>query len=72
MLGEGAIRSGSVTGSKFSAIAVTEMQGQSLELTISGKVSADSVNGSISAPIIPEPLTFTGMRSKTSSASQTE
>lgn len=72
MLGEGEIRSGSVVGSKFSAIAVTEMQGQSLELTISGKVSADSVNGSISAPIIPEPLTFTGMRSKTSSASQTE
>lgn len=72
MLGEGEIRSGSVTGSNFSATAVTEMQGQSLELTISGKVSDDSVNGSITAPIIPQPLTFTGIRSKTSSASQTE
>ncbi len=63
MLGEGEIKSGSVTGMKFSAIAVTDLQGQSLELSINGKVTGDSMSGSITAPIVPDPLTFTGTRS---------
>ncbi len=41
MLGEGEIKSGSVTGMKFSAIAVTDLQGQSLELSINGKVTGE-------------------------------
>jgi zinc protease len=63
MLGEGEIKSGSVTGMKFSAIAVTDLQGQSLELSINGKITGDSMSGSITAPIVPDPLTFTGTRS---------
>ncbi|HLA95082.1 MAG TPA: pitrilysin family protein [Pyrinomonadaceae bacterium] len=63
MLGNGEIADGKVEGSKFSGTAVTEMQGQSLELAISGKADGDSISGSLSAPIIPEPLTFTGSRS---------
>lgn len=64
MLGEGEIQSGTVNGRKFSATAVTEMQGQSLELSINGKADGeDALVGTISAPIIPEPLPFTGKRS---------
>jgi len=63
MLGDGAITAGSVSGRKFSATAHTEMQGQSLELSINGKAEADDgLVGTITAPIIPEPLTFTGKR----------
>lgn len=62
MLGEGEIKSGSVKGSKFSATAVTEMQGQSLELSINGKADGDAISGTIAAPIIPEPLIFSGTR----------
>ena len=69
MLGEGEIKTGSVTGSKFSAAAVTDLQGQSVELSISGKVTGDSMTGSITAPIIPEPLTFSGSRVSVQSVS---
>lgn len=62
MLGEGEIRSGTVRGNKFTGVAVTEMQGQSLELTIAGSADGDSIAGTISAPIVPEPLAFSGTR----------
>ena len=62
MLGEGEIRDGRVNGSKFSATASTEMQGQSLDLSINGKLDGEGIMGTISAPIIPDPLTFTGQR----------
>lgn len=63
MLGEGEIKSGSVEGIKFSATAVTEMAGQALELSINGKADGDSISGTIAAPIIPDPLAFSGTRS---------
>jgi zinc protease len=66
MLGEGEIKSGSVNSDKFSATAVTEMAGQALELSISGEADGDSMSGTISAPIIPEPLTFSGSRASDS------
>lgn len=62
MLGNGSISSGTVRGNKISAAAITEMQGQSLELTIAGIVSENSLSGTITAPIIPEPLKFSGTR----------
>lgn len=62
MLGDGEIASGKVTGKKFSATAVAEMQGQNLEFAINGTADGDSISGTISAPIVPEPLTFTGKR----------
>lgn len=63
MLGDGRIRDGRVDGNRFSATADTERQGQNLELSINGKLDGDGLLGSITAPIIPTPLTFSGKRS---------
>ncbi|MFT3745095.1 MAG: pitrilysin family protein [Pyrinomonadaceae bacterium] len=62
MLGNGKIADGKVTGSKFAATANAEMQGQAIEFTISGKVDGDSMSGTLTAPIVPDPLSFTGTR----------
>ncbi|HEX8288468.1 MAG TPA: pitrilysin family protein [Pyrinomonadaceae bacterium] len=64
MLGEGIVQDGKVKGVKFSAVAKSEIQGQQIELTISGTVENDSMNGSLSAPMIPMPLNFSGSREK--------
>lgn len=64
MLGAGKIASGKVKGKKISATATTEMQGKGMEFVITGTVDGESMNGTISAPIVPEPLSFTGTRSK--------
>ena len=63
MLGTGEIKTGSVKGNRFTGTAVTDMQGQELELSISGKLNGEGISGTITAPIMPEPLTFTGVRS---------
>ncbi|MEJ7846610.1 MAG: pitrilysin family protein [Pyrinomonadaceae bacterium] len=62
MLGDGKISTGKVSGSKLSATANAEIQGQSMEFVINGTVGGDSMNGTISAPIVAEPLNFTGTR----------
>ncbi len=62
MLGEGKIENGKVSGNNFSAVATTEMQGQQLEISINGTLENESLKGSLSAPMIPMPLDFTGER----------
>jgi len=62
MLGEGKIENGKVSGNAFSAVATSEMQGQTLELAISGMLENDEMKGTISAPMIPMPLEFSGKR----------
>jgi hypothetical protein len=62
MLGTGKIENGKVSGNGFSAVATTEMQGQSLELAISGSVENDEMKGTLSAPMIPMPLDFSGKK----------
>ncbi|MEP6900929.1 MAG: insulinase family protein, partial [Actinomycetota bacterium] len=62
MLGIGKIDNGKVAGNSFSAVAVTEMQGQPIELSISGTIENNSMQGTFSAPIIPMPLDFSGKR----------
>ena len=62
MLGEGNIENGKVSGNDFSAVATTEMQGQTLELVIDGTVENDEMKGTLSAPMIPMPLDFSGKR----------
>ena len=62
MLGNGQIADGRVSGSKLSATANAEMQGQPVAFTIAGKVADSSMSGTITAPIIPDPLPFTGSR----------
>ena len=64
MLGTGEISGGKVKGNKLSAAARTEIQGETVEFLISGIVSGDSISGTLSAPIVPEPLAFSGSRSK--------
>ena len=63
MLGEGKIDKGRVRGSKLTAVAQTEFQGQEVELTIAGNVEGDSIAGTISTEMIPVPLEFTGKKS---------
>lgn len=62
MLGNGEIANGTVKGRKLSATASTMMQGQNVEFVINGSVENDTISGTILAPIIPDPLSFTGTR----------
>jgi zinc protease len=62
MLGEGKIENGKVAGNGFSAVATTEMQGQTLELSINGTLENEELKGTLSAPMIPMPLEFKGQR----------
>ena len=54
---------GTVTGNNLSAVSKTEIMGKEVELTISGTVDGDAMNGSINAgmPGLPD-LPFTGKR----------
>lgn len=61
MLGDGEIDEIRISGRKFSAVAKADMQGQSLDLSITGKIDGSgAMEGSLSAPILPESLTFKG------------
>ncbi len=62
MLGDGEIADGKVKGNKITAVAKTEMQGQEVEFSIAGTVDGDSMAGTLSAPIVPDVLPFTGER----------
>jgi predicted Zn-dependent peptidase len=62
MLGSGEIAGGKVTGNKISATAQIEVQGQSLELSIDGAVEDSRIEGSITAPMIPTPVSFSGTK----------
>jgi zinc protease len=62
IIGSGEIKEGSINGKRFNATAVTEIQGESVDLVINGSADGDSIAGTISAAIIPEPLSFTGSR----------
>ena len=62
MFGNGKIENGKVSGNEFSGTAVTEMQGQSLELGIAGTIENDTIEGAIDAPMLPIPLEFTGKK----------
>jgi zinc protease len=64
MLGDGIIADGKVAGAKFSATAQAEMQGSPVEFSITGKVEGNEMTGTITAPIVPDPLSFTGSRAK--------
>ena len=63
VLGKGTISEGRVTGNNLRATAITEIQGQSVDLAISGSVDGDSMKGTISTAIIPDSLSFEGKRS---------
>lgn len=62
VLGKGEITSGKVRGDKLAATANTDIQGQSVDLQISGRLIDRTITGTISAAIIPDSLPFTGAR----------
>lgn len=62
ILGSGKISSGSVRGNKINAAASTEIQGETVDLVINAELTGGEMSGTISAGIIPAPLTFTGSR----------
>jgi zinc protease len=62
VLGSGNIEDGTIKGSRLSATAKTEIQGQSVDFAISGSVNDESMTGTLSAPIIPDSLSFEGKR----------
>jgi hypothetical protein len=62
VLGSGNIEDGSVKGDRITATAKTEIQGQSVDFSITGTVKGDTMSGTLSAPIIPDSLPFEGKR----------
>ena len=62
MLGEGKIEGGKVAGSSFSAVAVAAMQGRSVEMAISGILEDEKLTGSLNVPMMPDALSFIGVR----------
>lgn len=62
LFGKGTVKSGKVSGSAFSASAVTEVQGQPLEMTISGALADGAMTGVITSPAVPSDVPFAGVR----------
>ncbi|HEY0657056.1 MAG TPA: pitrilysin family protein, partial [Pyrinomonadaceae bacterium] len=63
MLGKGEIGSGKISGNKLNAIAKTQIQGQSVDLNLSGTVEGNTMKGVITStmPGLP-PINFEGQR----------
>ena len=61
-LGPVTIPDGRVAGSRISGAAVASFQGQDVELNITGTVADGRIEGTLSTPIVPEPLAFAGTR----------
>ncbi len=65
MMGKGDITDAKVNGNKITAVAKSQIQGQSVDLTISGTVDGDSMKGTITIPMPgAPPLSFTGTKAK--------
>ena len=65
MMGKGDIADAKVTGNKLVGTAKAQIQGQTLDLTINGTITGDSMTGVITLPIPgAPPLNFTGTKAK--------
>jgi len=62
MLGNGIISDGTISGNKVLATAKAEVQGRDLEFSIAGKIDGDAMSGTITTTMVPDPLSFTGIR----------
>jgi hypothetical protein len=62
---KGEIAGAKVSGNKLTAIARSQIQGQAVDLNISGTIDGDSMKGTVIVPMpgVP-PLSFTGTREK--------
>ncbi len=63
MMGGGNVSTGKVSGNSFTAEASVDLGGQTVPITIEGKVDGDKMTGSISGQGIP-PISFSGTRKK--------
>jgi hypothetical protein len=65
MMGKGEIGDAKVSGNKINAVAKSQIQGQAMDLVISGTIDGDSMKGTITIPMPgAPPLNFTGTRAK--------
>jgi len=62
MLGQGTIRDAAVNGDRFKASIVTEMLGQELEIGLKCSIEGDEMMGTLTIPMMPDPLEFRGRR----------
>ncbi|MER3633210.1 MAG: hypothetical protein C4325_14505 [Blastocatellia bacterium] len=58
MLGNGIISSAEINGCRLTAVAISELQGGSIELSINGVIEAGTMSGTIGGPILPVPMQF--------------
>jgi hypothetical protein len=62
---KGDIADAKVSGNKISAVAKSQIQGQSVDLNISGTVDGDSMKGTVTIPMPgAPPFSFTGTKAK--------
>ncbi len=64
MLGKSDFSGAKVKGNKMNATANVNIQGQALELKLNATIDGDSMNGTVSAPMFPAPIPFTGTKEK--------
>jgi len=62
-LGDGAIEQGKVTGSDFTALLKTTLQGSPVDIKMTGKIDGDKLTGNMDVPGIGV-LPFAGTRNK--------
>jgi hypothetical protein len=62
-LGQGSILDGKISGDSFTALMKADINGQTVDFTIIGKVVGDTMNGTFSNPAIGQ-IPFTGTRNK--------
>jgi zinc protease len=61
-LGSGDISHGTLEGDQLKANAVTELQGEAVELEVAATIAGDAITGSLTASMLPGPLQFSGRR----------
>lgn len=68
--GDGAVENGKLTENNFEAAISIEIQGQPMDLSLTGKVDGEKMTGSITGDGIPV-VTFTGSKEKPKEDTQT-
>lgn len=64
MLGKSDFSGAKVKGNKMNATANVDFQGQPLELKLNATIDGDKMDGTVSAPMFPSPIPFSGTREK--------
>lgn len=62
LFGTGSVSSGKISGGTFTASAETDVQGQTLEMTLAGVIEDGNISGKIQSSAVPAEVPFTGVR----------